>query len=78
MPLRILAKARYAWLKFAEVMGNVQMIILLSICYWTMLAILAIPVKLLSVPLALKRSGKHGWLSRGPVVDVMEWMKKQG
>lgn len=75
---KVLAKVWRGWLKFAEVVGNVQMIVLLSIIYWTMLLVLAVPFKFLSDPLGLKRGRVFRWVSREPVSDVLESMRKQG
>lgn len=76
--VRILAKAWRYWLKFAEKLGNIQMVILLTIIYWTGFLVLAIPFKLLSDPLALKRPGASRWVHRTPVADILESMRKQG
>ena len=66
------------WLKFGVILGNIQMVVLLTIIYWTMLALIAIPFKLLSDPLALRRSRSFGWLQRRPPSDYYQWMRKQG
>ena len=76
--MRILSKVWLRWLRFAEIIGNVQMIILLFLLYWTMLAIVAIPFKLLSDPLSLKSPRKGGWVRRPPIPKVLESMRKQG
>ncbi len=43
------------WLRLVEVLGTVQMVILLSIVYWTLLAVTALPHRLLADPLSLRR-----------------------
>ena len=73
-----LGKVWRKWLKFAEILGNIQMVVLLTIIYWTMLILLAIPFKLLADPLALKRSRSQRWIPKSPVNDVLESMRKQG
>ena len=74
----ILSKIWRGWLKFAEIFGNVQMILLLSIIYWTFLLVLAVPFKFLSDPLRLKRGRDFGWVSREPESDVLQSMRRQG
>jgi len=76
--LKNVGKAWRGWLKFAQLLGNVQMIFLLSVVYWTMLAVLALPCKLLSDPLALRRRSRAGWTRRQPMTDISESMRKQG
>ena len=71
-------KAWNRWIKLAELLGNFQMIILLSIIYWTMLAIIAIPFKVLADPLALRRPSGNRWQSMVAPPDRLESMRKQG
>ena len=66
------------WLKFAEILGNIQMIIILTIIYWILVSVTAIPYKLFTDRLGLRRSGTYRWVSRGPVPDVLEAMRRQG
>ena len=76
--MSVLARAWRLWIKFAEVLGNVQMIILLSVIYWTFVAVIAITFKLLSDPLALRRSSGPRWVTRRSPADFLESMRKQG
>jgi len=76
--MKVLKKGWVGWKKFAEIFGNFQMTLLLSIMYWTAIALVAIPFKLRSDPLAIKKSAKPGWLPREPVSDILEDMRKQG
>jgi hypothetical protein len=39
------------WLKVAEVLANLQLAFLLTLFYWTLWALVAIPFKLLADPL---------------------------
>ena len=66
------------WLRFAKILGNIQMVILLSVIYWIMLTVLAIPMKLLTDPLGLRRPRNRRWTQRQPNAEVMESMKRQG
>lgn len=76
--IKILGKVGRKWLKFAELLGTIQMVVLLTLIYWTMLMLLAVPFKLLADPLALKRARSQGWIHKSPVADVLESMRKQG
>ena len=66
------------WLKFAEILGNVQMIFLLSLIYWTFVLFLALPFKLLADPLALRRLARPRWILRQPIPSILESMRRQG
>ena len=76
--MRILGKAWRRWLKVAELMGNVQMIVLLTLIYWTFVLPLALPFKLFVDPLALKRTGRPRWISRDRISSILESMHRQG
>ena len=76
--LRLLAKAWRLWLRFAEVFGNVQLTILLTLIYWTMLLFWALPYKVLSDPLALGNPERARWIHRSPGTDWLDSMRKQG
>ncbi len=65
------------WIKIATFIGNIQMAVLLSVIYFTMVAVTAIPMRILSDPLALRRSGQ-GWTKRDQSLGSVEEMRKQG
>jgi len=73
-----LGKLWRGWLKFATVVGNVQMIVLLSLVYWVMVTMVALPLRLFTDPLGLKKAPRGNWLKRPPVSDTFTAMKKQG
>lgn len=52
------------WLKIAEVVGTIQMMIVLSIIYWVVLPFMAIPFRIFSDPLKLKRPAHSNWRER--------------
>ena len=54
------------------------MIFLLSLIYWTMVALLALPFKIAADPLDLKSSGRLGWIKLDTPNDRLSSMKKQG
>ncbi len=74
----IVNSAWRCWRNFAVILGNVQMIILLSLVYWTFLVFLAIPFRFLSDPLALRNADRVRWVPRHPVSDVLDSMRRQG
>ena len=76
--LQILKTAWRRWLRFAELLGNVQMTIFLTVIYWTLFMLIAIPFKLLADPLQKRGPGQGRWVHRHPVSDILEAMKKQG
>ena len=76
--MSILGKLRQRWLGFAATLGNIQMVILLSLLYWTMVTLVALPLRLVADPLALRRSRRVRWLKRAPVEDMLTSMRKQG
>ena len=57
--------------------GNVVMSVWLTILYWTLLAVIALPFKLFADPLALRRRDRS-WVFRDAETDVLGWMKRQG
>ena len=73
----MLRKAWQRWLKFAEIVGTIQMVIALSIIYWVFLPFIAVPFKLKSDSLALHRSRRNHWIDRDVPADVLDSMKKQ-
>lgn len=76
--LQCLGKVWQRWLKIAAVIGNVQMIILLSVVYWTLVALVALPLKLAADPLGLRNSNRYGWFRRHPTGDPFGSMRQQG
>ena len=59
-------------------LGNIQITILLSLLYWTMFMILAIPYKVFTDRLVLRNSGRVRWINRIPGTDRLDSMRKQG
>ena len=73
----IFRRAWDRWMKFAEMMGTVNLVIVLSIMYWTMVTVVAIPFRLASDPLRIKTSEGHGWIVREPFDSDVESMRSQ-
>ena len=76
--VRFLLTARRQWLRFAELLGNIQITIILSILYWTLLLALALPYKVFNDRLALRNAGRARWIERIPGIDWLGSMRKQG
>jgi hypothetical protein len=74
---RVLGKAWKRWLKFAEIVGNIQLTILLSLIYFLMVPMIALPFKVLADPFRHKRHRDTGWVQREQDSDIAESMKKQ-
>ena len=75
---KFLAKLWKRWLRIAEIVGNVQMYLILTIVYWTMLAVVAVPIRFLDDPLSIRRPDRAGWIPRQIPASILESMKKQG
>lgn len=66
------------WLKLAEMLGNLQMILLLTIIYWFMLSFIAIPFKVLSDPLQIRKPNRVKWIIREQNSNDADWIYRQG
>lgn len=76
--LRLLAAGGRKWLRFAETLGNIQFSVFLSLMYWTIFMIWAIPYKLFNDSLASRYARRARWIQRAPGADWLESMRKQG
>lgn len=74
----LLRKLGQKWLIFASIVGNIQMVIFLTLVYWLVLAPVAVVLKLVSDPLMLHRPERLQWLPRRPFVCTLDGMRKQG
>ncbi len=75
--LRILTVAWRGWLRFAEILGTIQMTVVLSFMYWVMLPIIAVPFKLFADPLTLRSQAGAGWVERHSGSQTLDEMEKQ-
>jgi hypothetical protein len=76
--LKLLGRLWRKWLRLAEVIGNFNLGLLLSIIYWTFFTLVAIPFKLLADPLGFRSKNRGGWTVLRPTINIMEEMKRQG
>ena len=65
------------WLRFTDLFGTIQMILILSIVYWTIIAIMAIPFKFFADPLSTKGPSRAGWTRKCKGSSVLQSMKNQ-
>ena len=65
------------WLAFAHLIGAVQMVVLLTVVYWTFIPLMYVPFGLISDPLRLRRPKGSGWRKREVPDDAMEYMLRQ-
>ena len=75
--MSMLPKVWGKWLKVAHVIGNIQMVIALSLVYWLLLAPMAVILKLVSDPLALRHRGRARWEHRPSPPNVLDAIKNQ-
>jgi hypothetical protein len=52
--------------------------VILSIIYWSFLAIIAIPFKMLADPLSFRAANRARWIERHHETLSLESMRKQG
>ena len=76
--LKSLGRLWRGWLRLAEIIGNFNLGLLLSIIYWTFFTLIAIPFKLLADPLRFRPKNRSGWTLHSPPTDILEEMKRQG
>ena len=76
--MRILSSAGRRWMKFAEIMGNIQMTVLLTLIYWSLILVVAIPFKVITGRQASTHQANVHWVSREPVSDLLDSMREQG
>ena len=65
-------------MRFAEIFGNFQMIVMLTVLYWTIVLLIALPFKILADPLSLRKKSGPSWTERSPDPDIMGSMHRQG
>lgn len=76
--MKVIKSAGRLWMKFAEAFGTFQMIVFLSLIYWTMFAIVALPFRLRSDSLKLRREDSGIWVQRSREDNPFDSMKRQG
>lgn len=73
----MLKTAWKGWLKLAEVLGTIQMMVILSLVYWIMLPIIAVPFKLFADPLVMRKPSEAKWVKRDSGSQTLDEMKLQ-
>ena len=65
------------WLKFSQILGTFQMVVILTLFYWIALPVMAIPFKILADPLRLRRPDRASWVERESGCQTVDRMKQQ-
>ena len=79
--MRIKSKGKSVWLKwvkFATLIGNVNMIVLLTLVYWIMVPLTALPFKLGPDRMQFKSPNGIGWTRRKEIHDMTTPLRNQG
>ena len=66
------------WKQFVIFLGNVQIVVVLTIVYWLLMPFLAIPFKILADPLASRKGASAVWKDEDPLPHDMDFMRRQG
>lgn len=65
------------WLAFVRLLATVQMVVMLTVVYWTFIPFMYIPFGLITDPLHLRRTSGSGWREREVPDDMIEHMLRQ-
>ena len=65
------------WLRVTHAIGIGQMVIILSLLYWGVCSLLALPLRIFSDPMALRRSSGPTWIKRDDSADSVDAMRQQ-
>ena len=65
------------WIKIAELIGTINMMIVLTIIYLVIIPIMAIPVKIINDPLKLKSTSTPKWINRSQELFTIEKLRNQ-
>jgi hypothetical protein len=66
------------WVKIAQIIGTVQMMIILTVLFWVAVAPLGIALRLVSDPLLIKKPANSNWRLRETPSGGFEFFKRQG
>ena len=75
--MRPIKQAWARWIRVAEVIGNIQFTIILSLIYFSVFVLTALPFKLLADPLMRRNRAHTTWHLRHPRVPTLEEMREQ-
>lgn len=62
----------HGWIMVANLVGNAQMILILTVIYWLLLPLTAIPMKVVSDPLRFKYKNRAVWLRRAKYLNLKD------
>ena len=66
------------WLKLAEVLGTIPLVVILTVIYWVVMTIMVIPFKLFANPPAKKQSTRPGWIQKEHAINSLAEIQNQG
>ena len=75
---KLLTRIWTRWIRIAELLGTLQILVVLSIVYWTLFMIVAIPFKILCDPLSIKSNRRIQWETRQYEPEILTSMRLQG
>ena len=67
----------HGWLRFAELFGRVMFFLIMTVLYFTMVSLIAIPHRILSDPLLLRDRGTSTWHTRQQSASDRASMQRQ-
>lgn len=76
--MRVIKLIWRIWIKFSEVIGNLNLWIVTNLLFFTVVAIMSIPYRIFADPLRLKWARTYTWRERTRDFHTLEAMKKQG
>ena len=65
------------WIRIAEVIGNINMAVILTVIFFIIVGLMAVPFKILADPLRTKKNSGSNWHKRSSDDDVLNSMKNQ-
>ena len=67
----------HGWLWFAEMFGRLMFFMIMTVLYFTLVSVIAIPHRLMSDPLQLRDRGKSAWHARQESASDRSSMQRQ-
>ena len=65
------------WLKFATILGNFQMMLILWVGYFILLMPFSLFFTILKDPLKIKNKPKSNWVKRKKIINISEYLRQQ-
>ncbi len=65
------------WLRIAVVIGNANLWVVTTVLFFTIIALMAVPYRVLGDPLRLRRGRTYAWIERANRSNDLAQMRKQ-